>query len=124
MKIGLQEYGFKATTYCSNDLGNFIGEDQDTLYTWVGYEPQLPLEIGLDLRYGRMDLKDPIFWSGSGQSRKSYREWEAKLTRDLLGVTWGLSYVDTDLSENECMSNYGFSDTCTATVIASVSKSL
>ncbi len=120
----LNAYGVKAAVYYSNDLGNFIGDDQDSLYTWVGYETQLPLEIGLDLRYGRMDLKDPIFWSGSGESRESYREWEAKLSRDLFGVTWGLSYVDTDLSENECMSNYGFTDVCTATLVASVSKSL
>ncbi|MDD0844220.1 TorF family putative porin [Pseudomonas sp. Gutcm_11s] len=118
----LNAYGFKAAAYYSRDLGNFIGEDQDTLYTWVGYETQLPLEIGLDLRYGRMDLKDPLFWSNSGQSRDSYREWEVKLTRDFFDVTWGLSYVDTDLSEAECFSNYGFTDACTATVVASVSK--
>ncbi|MBC9250209.1 hypothetical protein A9179_07970 [Pseudomonas alcaligenes] len=119
----LSAYGFKAAAYYSDDLPNFIGKDQDSLYTWVGYETQLPLEVGLELRYGRMDFKDPLFWSGSGDSRESYHEWEAKLTRDFVGVTWGLSYVDTDLSENECASNYGFTDTCTATLVASVSKS-
>lgn len=118
----LDAYGFKAAAYYSADAPNAIGEDQDTLYTWVGYETRLPLDVGLELRYGRMDFKDPLLWSRSGTGSESYREWEAKLTRDFLGVTWGLAYVDTDLSESQCASNYGFTDTCSATVVASVSK--
>jgi hypothetical protein len=38
-------------------------------------------------------------------------------------VLLGLSYIDTDLSKNQCTSNYGFDDVCSATVVASVSKS-
>ncbi len=67
-----------------------------------------------------MDFKDPLFWASSSES---YYEWEAKLSRDLFGVTWGLSYVDTNISESEGASYYGFTDVCTATVVASVSKS-
>ncbi len=70
-----------------------------------------------------MDFKDPLFWTSNGESSESYREWEAKLSRDLFGVTWGLSYVDTDISKDECSSFYGFTDVCSATVVASVSKS-
>ncbi|MDT4875923.1 hypothetical protein FQZ97_1113280 [compost metagenome] len=70
-----------------------------------------------------MDFKDASFWNMQGIPSESYREWEVKLTRDLVGVTWGLAYVDTDLSEAECASNYGFTDVCTATWVASVSKS-
>jgi uncharacterized protein (TIGR02001 family) len=119
----LSAYGIKAAAYYSSDVPNYIGQDQDTLYSFIGYETRLPLDVGLELRYGRMDFKDPLFWSASGHSRDSYREWEAKLTRDFVGVTWGLSYVDTDLSESECASNYGFTDTCSATLVGSVSKS-
>jgi hypothetical protein len=39
-----------------------------------------------------------------------------------VGVTWGLSYIDTDLSKSECASWYGYGDLCTATVVASASK--
>ena len=52
----------------------------------------------------------------------AYREWEARLTRDFLGLTWRLSYLDTDLSQAECASSYGFDDVCSATVVAAVSK--
>lgn len=114
--------GFKLAAYYSTDASTQYGKDQDSLYTWVGYQTALPLRVGLELRYGRVDLKDPSYWSQSGQSRDSYREWEARLTRDVLGLTWRLSYLDTNLSHAECASSYGFDDVCSATVVAGVSK--
>ncbi|MHC8372614.1 TorF family putative porin [Pseudomonas sp. MDT1-85] len=118
----LDVYGVKLGANYSNDTPNFFGEDQDTLYTYLSYTIELPAEIGLDLRVGRNDVKDPAFWSTNGESRDAYTEWEAKLTRDFVGVTWGLSYIDTDLSKSECASWYGYGDLCTATVVASASK--
>ncbi|MCO8311831.1 TorF family putative porin [Pseudomonas mandelii] len=118
----LDVYGVKLGANYSNDTPNFFGEDQDTLYTYLSYKIELPAEIGLDLRVGRNDVKDPAFWSTNGASRDAYTEWEAKLTRDFVGVTWGLSYIDTDLSKSECASWYGYDDLCTATVVASASK--
>ncbi|WP_454835652.1 TorF family putative porin [Pseudomonas lini] len=118
----LDVYGVKLGANYSNDTPNFFGEDQDTLYTYLSYKIELPAEIGLDLRVGRNDVKDPAFWSANGESRDAYTEWEAKLTRDFVGVTWGLSYIDTDLSKSECASWYGYGDLCTATVVASASK--
>jgi uncharacterized protein (TIGR02001 family) len=118
----LDVYGVKLGANYSNDTPNFFGEDQDTLYTYLSYKIELPAEIGLNLRVGRNDVKDPAFWSANGESRDAYTEWEAKLTRDFVGVTWGLSYIDTDLSKSECASWYGYGDLCTATVVASASK--
>lgn len=118
----LTAYGFKLGADYSNDANNVFGEKQDTLYTYVGYETELPLEAGLHLRYGKMDFKDPMFMSANEQTSDSYREWEVKLTRDFVGVTWGLAYVDTDLSKSECASSYGFNDVCSASMVASVSK--
>ena len=118
----LDVYGVKLGANYSNDTPNFFGEDQDTLYTYLSYKIELPAEIGLDLRVGRNDVKDPAFWSANGESRDAYTEWEVKLTRDFVGVTWGLSYIDTDLSKSECASWYGYGDLCTATVVASASK--
>ncbi|MDH4582053.1 hypothetical protein E8F20_09205 [Pseudomonas sp. BN415] len=118
----LGAYGFKFAAQYSNDAKNFFGEKQDTLYSYVSYETTLPLEVGLKLRYGRNDFKDPLFWSTGGTSSDDYREWEAKLTRDFIGATWGIAYVDTDLSQSECASYYGFTDVCSSTWVASVSK--
>lgn len=118
----LDVYGVKLGANYSNDTPNFFGEDQDTLYTYLSYKIEMPAEIGLDLRVGRNDVKDPAFRSANGESRDAYTEWEAKLTRDFVGVTWSLSYIDTDLSKSECASWYGYGDLCTATVVASASK--
>ncbi|BAU75377.1 TorF family putative porin [Metapseudomonas furukawaii] len=119
----LGAYGFQVAAQYSNDAKNLFGEKQDTLYSYLSYEATLLLDLGLTLRYGRNDFKDPLFWSNDGDSSDHYREWEAKLTREFVGVTWGLSYIDTDLSESECASYYGFTDVCSATWVASLSKS-
>ncbi|MBM3103793.1 hypothetical protein H8F21_03895 [Pseudomonas sp. P66] len=118
----LDVYGVKLGAYYSDDTPNFFGEDQDTLYTYLGYSFALPGEVGLELRAGRNDVKDPAFWSASGDDRNTYYEWEVKFTREFVGVTWGLSYIDTDLSKSECTGWYGFDDLCSATVVASANK--
>ena len=118
----LDVYGVKLGGYYSKDTPNVFGEDQDTLYTYLSYKIALPAEVGLDLRVGRNDVKDPAFWSASGDNRESYYEWEAKVSREFVGVTWGLSYIDTDLSKSECADWYGYGDLCTATVVASATK--
>ena len=118
----LSVYGVKLGAYYSDDAPG-IESEQNSLYTYVGYETQLPYDTGLKLRYGNMDFKDPYLYSSSGHAEDSYREWEVKLTHELAGVLLGLSYIDTDLSKSQCTSNWGFDDVCSATVVASVSKS-
>lgn len=118
----LSVYGVQLAAYYSDDAPG-IDSKQNSLYTYVGYEIQLPYDTGLKLRYGNMDFKDPYLYSSSGEAEDSYREWEVKLTHELAGVMLGLSYIDTDLSKSQCASNWGFDDVCSATVVASVSKS-
>ncbi|TDF81883.1 TorF family putative porin [Pseudomonas sp. H9] len=117
----LDVYGVQLGAFYSNDTPNVFGHDQDTLYTHLGYALTLPGDVGLALRAGRNDVKDPAFWSASGDDRHAYYEWEVKFTREFVGVTWELSYIDTDLSKSECLNWYGFDDLCTATVVASAS---
>lgn len=118
----LSAYGVKLAAYYSSDAPG-IDSKQSSLYSYIGYETELPLDSGLKLRYGNMDFKDPHMYSASGHSEESYREWEVKLTHSLAGMVLGLSYIDTDLSQSQCLSSWGFEDVCTATVVASVSKS-
>ena len=115
-------YGVKLAAYYSSDAPG-IDSQQSSLYSYVSYATELPFDSGLKLRYGNMDFKDPHLYSASGDEEESYREWEVKLTHNLAGVLLGLSYIDTDLSQTQCLSNWGFKDVCTATVVASVSKS-
>ncbi|KQZ92924.1 MULTISPECIES: TorF family putative porin [unclassified Pseudomonas] len=118
----LSVYGVKLGAYYSADAPG-IDSEQNSLYSYVGYETELPYDVGLKLRYGNMDFKDPHLYSRSGEAEDSYREWEVKLAHELAGVMLGLSYIDTDLSKSQCASNWGFDDVCSATVVASVSKS-
>ncbi|MBC3269916.1 hypothetical protein HU765_08260 [Pseudomonas sp. SWRI81] len=115
-------YGVSVAAYYSSDAPG-IDSQQNSLYTYVSYETPLPFDSALALRYGRMDFKDPYLYSASGQAQDSYREWEVKVTHNLGGVVLGLSYIDTDLSQTQCLSNWGFKDVCVATVVVSVSKS-
>jgi uncharacterized protein (TIGR02001 family) len=54
----LSVYGVKLGAYYSDDAPG-IDSQQNSLYTYVGYETELPYGTGLKLRYGNMDFKDP-----------------------------------------------------------------
>lgn len=88
----------------------------------IGYRTTLPAEFGLEARYEYVDYKDDVFFKENGKSRADYYNWEVKLTRAFVGIDWALSYIDTDLSKEECLSFTGFDDTCNATLVASASK--
>jgi uncharacterized protein (TIGR02001 family) len=100
-----------------------IDTDEDQLTSYIGYRTQLPWELSLDLRFENVDYKDEVFFNADySRARQDYDNWYITLNRDLLGVTWGLSYVDTDLSDAECLSFSGYEDLCGAGLIASARK--
>ncbi|MBB2495125.1 TorF family putative porin [Aquipseudomonas ullengensis] len=99
------------------------GSDETQFTSYVGYRTELPLEFGLELRYENVDQKDDVFFNADyTKASQDYNDWEVKLTRELFGASWSLSYVDTDLSDAECASFSGYDDLCSAGAIASVSK--
>lgn len=97
-------------------------QNEDLTSAFIGYHTVLPAEIGFEARYEYVDYKDDVFYSADGSSRADYKDWEVKLSRDFVGVTWALSYIDTDLSKTECLYFSGYDDLCGATVVASASK--
>ncbi|WP_339408962.1 TorF family putative porin [Pseudomonas sp. EA_35y_Pfl2_R5] len=100
-----------------------VDTDDDKLNAYIGYRTQLPLDVALDARYGNVDYKDDVLWNEDfSRSRQRYDYWQVDLTRDLIGVTWGLSYIDTDQSKAECLNFSGYDDLCGPTVVASASK--
>jgi len=112
----LTAYGFKVGAAYSDDFA----DDNTTLYSYVGYEYTLPYEIGLALQYGNYDFKDTAFTSGED----SYNDWSIGLTKTLIGLDFGLTYTDTDLSDSDCAGFVGKDDYCDANFVVSVSKSL
>jgi uncharacterized protein (TIGR02001 family) len=111
----LSAYGFTLGGAYSSDFGG----DDSTLYSYVGYEYALPYEIGLALQYGNYDFKDATFASGED----SYNDWSVGLSKTMIGLDFGLTYTDTDLSSSDCAGFSGKKDYCDATFVASVSKS-
>ncbi|MES2870512.1 MAG: TorF family putative porin [Pseudomonadota bacterium] len=107
-----------------DEVGNYtVGDkDEDVLSTFIGYQTVLPGEVGFMARYEYVDYKDEVFFNAAGKGRGDYTDWEIKLTRDFAGATWGLSYIDTSLSKTECQSFTGYDDLCSATLLASASK--
>lgn len=119
----LAAYGFVLTAQYSDDFPA-LGKDQSTFYTWASYEAEILYGFKLMGRYGLMDYKDPFFISTDGSTRDEYHEWEVKLSKAYLGLDWGVSYIDTDLSKNECLYAAGYKDVCTAAAVFSVTKKI
>lgn len=88
---------------------------------FAGYNFSLPYETNLYVKYGLTDYNFDIV-NASGQSRQTYNDWEATLTKNVFGIDWSLSYVDTDLSKAECMYLVGHDDICSAGLIVGARK--
>lgn len=78
------------------------------------FDYELPYEIGLSAsianNYG--DGVEAFFVD-------SYVDWTLGLSKSWLGVDWGLTYTDTDISASDC----GDNDLCDSTFVLSASKS-
>ena len=115
--LTLDAYGFFVGGKHSHDT------EQTAFSQYAGYRTLLPLEIGLELRWENVDYKDGVFFNADySDSREDYDNWQASLSRELAGITWGISYVDTDLSDTECLSFMDYDDLCGADLVVSASK--
>lgn len=88
---------------------------------FAGYNFTLPLETNLYVKYGRTDYNFDVV-DADGDSRQTYNDWEATLSKSMFGVDWSLSYVDTDLSDSECIWISGVDDICSAAVVIGAKK--
>lgn len=109
----ISAYGFTLGT-------KYAYDPQSKLYTYIGYEYELPMEIGLALSYGQSDYKDPIDANGSNAK---YDDWSIGLSKTLVGLDVSLTYTDTDIKSGTCEAWYGKNDYCDANVTVAVSKS-
>lgn len=116
---GIANYKGLELSYQYSD--NLYG-DQVTAYTYLSYEYPFDDTTRMNVRYGVMDYKDKVIVSANETARSTFHEWEARIEKDLWGVTWKASLVDTDMSKTECASLMGYDDLCSASVVATVSK--
>lgn len=102
-------------------LGSKYAYDpQSKLYTYIAYDYELPMEVGLSLGYGQSDYKDPIDATGSNTK---YDDWSVGLSKTLVGLDFSLTYTDTDIETETCEAWYGKGDYCDTNVTLAVSKS-
>ena len=109
-------YGFTLGANYSND---FAGSNS-TLYSYIGYEYTLPMDIGLALQYGDYDFKDALVVGGED----SYNDWSVGLSKTCMGLDFGLTYTDTSLSGTDATGFAGKKDYADGNLTLSVSKTL
>lgn len=68
-----------------------------SLYTWAGYDFELPWELGLGFHYGSTDTKAPL---NGVDGDERYADWGVTLSRTLLGLDLAVMYSDTDLGSD------------------------
>lgn len=101
---------------------DFDMEDSpDAKYQYLGYMIKTPLDSSLYLEFGYHDIGD-ILYSSSGDVRNNYITKKATLKKTIAGVDWSMTYIDTDISEHECLYNLGYEDVCGAGVVFGASK--
>ncbi|WP_416425152.1 TorF family putative porin [Pseudomonas sp. App30] len=101
---------------------NIKPHGDDRLVAALDYVYPLPYDVTFETHYGITDSKDDVYISRDGSSRSTYYDWMVGFSKQIWGMTWRASYVDTDLSKTECAGIMGDDSVCSATVVASVSK--
>jgi hypothetical protein len=90
------------------------------------HRPDRHLRHRQRLHAGRRTTATRASPSTSGRSRSdcSYNDWKVGVTKDLVGLTWGLSYIDTDSKGGvgQCYRNAFNRDLGKGNVVLSVSK--
>lgn len=97
---------------------DYFAESGKFYYPYAEYGFDLNEMFAVSAHLGFNSFDEDTFL-GNGDN---YLDWSVGITTEQLGVEWGLTYVDTDLDDDEDC--FGDEDLCAATVVFSISKSL
>jgi len=122
----LSAYGGKVGVNYSN---NYFGGSDPFWYSYINYSHDLVKNLTLNAHWAYNYFETRQDGQGSNSSfgitgNKAYSDWSLGLSTAWLGVTWALTYVDTNISKNSCFTGSGHEDLCDATAVFSMSKSL
>ena len=107
--------GAKVGLNYSND---YFGSTGKFYYPYVNYDFDLAKNVSMSLHFGYNKFDKDEFLGNDDK----YYDWSAGVSTDQFGVTWALTYVDTNLdNDQDC---FGDKKLCAATAVFSVSKSL
>ncbi|NHN79781.1 hypothetical protein HA520_21310 [Azotobacter chroococcum] len=115
----LSAYGFKVGINYSDD----VNSDNNVVYSYIGYKRDLPYGIGLSMRVGKYDFKDDTFFKdGASKGEDAYYDWYVGVSKEFVGLQFGLAYTQTDLKDEECENYTGNETYCDANFVASITK--
>lgn len=103
------------------------GNDEAAYYYSIGFDYELPYEIGFFASYGYTDF-DSDLEEVVGVGESGYGDWSIGFTKNMIGFDWTLAYIDTDSDAETIYSgpnSYGgLSDSSSdSTFVLSVGKS-
>lgn len=96
-------------------------EAPNATYQYLGYTFSLPYDTKFYVEYGYNDVGD-VLYGASGSISDTYQTHKASLKKSMFGLDWSLTYIDTTISDTECLYFMGYEDSCSAGVVAGVSK--
>lgn len=95
---------------------DYFAESGSYYYPWAGVDLELPQDFALGVRAGYNSIDD-----NDRFGTDDYLDWSVSITKSYLELDWGLSYVDTDLSKEDC---FGGTDLCEGRLVLTVGKAL
>lgn len=90
-------------------------------YQYLGYTFSTPYDTSLLLEVGYHDVGE-ILYSSDGDTRNNYTTRKVSLKKNIVGIDWSISYIDTDLSKTECLYTIGTAESCSAGLVFGASK--
>lgn len=108
------DFGMAALTVGANYTTDYFGGSGDALYLQANVDVPLPWGLVGSAHIGHQSIdKNAVFGA------PDYLDWSLGVTKEVLGIALGLSYVDTDLSRSECFAGTAL---CGGRVIVSATK--
>lgn len=108
------DFGPAALTLGLNYSPEFFAKSGDGLYLQANVDVPLPWGITASAHVGRQWIqKNAVFGA------PDYLDWSLGAAKEVMGLTLGLAYVDTDLSKRECFAG---TTLCGARAMATVTK--
>ncbi|WP_322981445.1 TorF family putative porin [Pseudomonas sp. C11] len=96
-------------------------EAPNATYQYLGYTFPLPYDTKLYIEYGYHNVGD-VLYGASGKISDNYQTRKASLKKSFVGIDWSVTYIDTSLSDNECLYFMGYEDSCSAGVVFGATK--
>jgi uncharacterized protein (TIGR02001 family) len=107
--------------------GDVLGDGTTWNYS-AAYSYPLPMDVSLSGTVGYYDFKKTDAGTKYWGSKEAYTYWNLGVSKKMVGITWSLSYNDTNLSGSDCLAGAGGiggnKDSCSTQLVLSATKAL